>query len=171
MVDIAITKTAGMGFVGSGELVGIVMGVPANNTSMVRLEIYDIKAIDHDGKDVVIAGSVYRGEASSPTQEEHQQPAKFELMANYPNPFNPNTTVMFSLTEEAYVTLRVYDVLGREVVTLLDGERTGGVHAMQWDGKNSSGNQVESGVYYCRMSVRASSGQQFNQAQRMVFMK
>ena len=171
MVDIAITKTAGMGFVGSGELVGIVMGVPANNTSMVRLEIYDIKAIDHDGKDVVIAGSVYRGEASSPTQEEHQQPAKFELMANYPNPFNPKTTVMFSLTEEAYVTLRVYDVLGREVVTLLDGERTGGVHAMQWDGKNSSGNQVESGVYYCRMSVRASSGQQFNQAQRMVFMK
>jgi len=80
-------------------------------------------------------------------------PAHFALGRNYPNPFNPSTTIGYLLPVEARVTLRVYDVLGREVATLVDAVKPGGTHTATW---NPSG--CASGVYFARMAAFDAGG-------------
>jgi sugar lactone lactonase YvrE len=78
----------------------------------------------------------------------------FELNQNYPNPFNPTTKITYTIPSVETgigVSMRVYDLLGREVVTLVDGKETPGKHAVEWDGTNSAGHKVESGVYLCQL--------------------
>ncbi len=74
-------------------------------------------------------------------------PLKFEL-GNYPNPFNPTTVIKYEIPKDTHVTLRVYDVLGRMVVTLVDGEETMGVHEVTFDGS-----RFASGVYFYRLTT------------------
>jgi hypothetical protein len=75
-------------------------------------------------------------------------PASFDLSQNYPNPFNPTTTIRYQLPSASRVTLAVFDVLGREVAVLVDGERGAGAHIAEW---NAEGNA--SGVYFYRISA------------------
>ena len=80
------------------------------------------------------------------------EPYAFRLMANYPNPFNPETWIPFELAEDAHVTLRIYDLAGGLVRSLDVGRRPAGEHvdrtrAAHWDGRNAAGEQVSSGVY------------------------
>ncbi len=70
-------------------------------------------------------------------------PIEFTLYQNYPNPFNPSTTVSFSIPSPEYVTLMVFDILGREVTTLVSGDLNAGVHTVTWDAKG-----LPSGVFY-----------------------
>jgi hypothetical protein len=74
-------------------------------------------------------------------------PARFALEQNYPNPFNPATAIGYQLIANSFVTLKVYDVLGREVATLVNGVGEPGVHSVRWDGRNSRGEAVSSGIY------------------------
>jgi hypothetical protein len=73
-------------------------------------------------------------------------PKNFSLSQNYPNPFNPGTTIEFALPKSTRATLRVFDLLGREVATLVDENLAVGVHRMEW---NAGG--VSSGVYLYRL--------------------
>jgi uncharacterized membrane protein len=79
-------------------------------------------------------------------------PATFELYQNYPNPFNPTTTIHFTVTERQHVSLRVYDVLGREVVRLVEGQVLPGTYQVRWNAVNAA-----SGVYFYRMDAVAVS--------------
>ncbi|TAK56302.1 MAG: T9SS type A sorting domain-containing protein [Bacteroidetes bacterium] len=88
-------------------------------------------------------------------------PEKFELMQNYPNPFNPVTTIRYSLPVPTYVTLKVYDILGREVATLVDGMQDAGFKMQEWDAK-----EFPSGVYLSRLSTEI-----FTDEKRMVIIK
>jgi uncharacterized protein (DUF362 family) len=88
-------------------------------------------------------------------------PSGFKLSANFPNPFNPSTMIVFSLSHAASVSLRVYDIAGREVETLIQGEVPAGEHRLQWSAQG-----LASGVYLCRME----SGR-FSETIRMVYMK
>jgi hypothetical protein len=74
-------------------------------------------------------------------------PVTFELKQNYPNPFNPSTTIRYTLPGAQFVTLIVYDILGREVATLVDERQTPGKKSVVWDGRNQFGKAVSSGVY------------------------
>jgi hypothetical protein len=74
-------------------------------------------------------------------------PMAYDLMQNYPSPFNPSTTIGFSVPESAHVTLSIYDMTGRLVTTLVDGTVDMGVHMVEWSGENSSGSMVSAGVY------------------------
>lgn len=71
----------------------------------------------------------------------------FALLPNYPNPFNPETTIRYELPGRTAVTITVYDVLGREVRKLVDGSQSAGENVVVWDGLNSQGQAVSSGVY------------------------
>lgn len=76
---------------------------------------------------------------------------KTMLRGSYPNPFNPATTIEFSLARDAKVTLVIFDVSGRRVRTLISGVVTeAGIHKVDWDGKNENGKQLASGVYFAR---------------------
>jgi flagellar hook capping protein FlgD len=75
------------------------------------------------------------------------------LLRNYPNPFNPSTKVEFTLGSDAAATLRVYDVRGRLVRTLLDSYVAAGRHTVSWDGRDDRGNASASGVYFMRLQA------------------
>lgn len=85
------------------------------------------------------------------------QPALARLLRNYPNPFNPRTTVEFTLNRDAAANLRVYDTQGRLVRTLIDSYVAAGPHTVSWDGRDTAGKAVASGVYFMRLRA----GQQF----------
>ncbi len=74
-------------------------------------------------------------------------PAEFSLQGNYPNPFNPVTTIRFGLPEAANVKLVIYSVTGAKVATLVDGYLSEGYHEAQWNGVNQAGARVASGIY------------------------
>ncbi|MDP2983673.1 MAG: FlgD immunoglobulin-like domain containing protein [Candidatus Latescibacter sp.] len=80
-----------------------------------------------------------------------EAPQVFTLKQNLPNPFNPATTIGFALRKSSQVSLKVYDLLGREVVTLANGEKSAGEHRVIWNGSDNSGKQVSSGVYLYRL--------------------
>ncbi|MGA9115311.1 MAG: FlgD immunoglobulin-like domain containing protein [Bacteroidota bacterium] len=97
-------------------------------------------------------------------------PEDFFLSANYPNPFNPSTTIAYGLPEPASVRLVVYDMVGREVATLEEGSRPAGYHRTRWDGRNGNGESVGSGVYICRVEAAGSSGRTFSALRKMVLL-
>jgi hypothetical protein len=88
------------------------------------------------------------------------------LLDNYPNPFNPVTKIEYQLPEAARVSLKVYDMLGREVVTLVDEEKDAGYHATPFDGSRFS-----SGVYFTRFVVTPQEGKPFVQVKKMLLTK
>ncbi len=77
-----------------------------------------------------------------------QIPTQIELMANYPNPFNPQTHIQFGLPTAQQVSLKVYDILGKQVVQLLDANMTAGIHTVTWNGTDHTGRSVSSGIYF-----------------------
>ena len=100
-------------------------------------------------------------------------PNTFELAQNIPNPFNPVTNIRVSLVEEANVTLKVYNLLGEEMNTLvLNRSLDKGNHRFIWAGKDDNGNQLPSGVYLYRMEVNSLQGQRLYQStKKMILMK
>jgi hypothetical protein len=88
-------------------------------------------------------------------------PAKFVLLQNYPNPFNPSTTIRFSLLQREHVTLKVFDVNGREVATLVNGEMAAGNHTVTFAPRNLAG-----GLYFYKLTAG-----KFSQTRKAVFVK
>jgi hypothetical protein len=86
-------------------------------------------------------------------------PTEFALGMNFPNPFNPITTIPIAIPHTAEVALKVYDMLGREVRTVFAGTLEAGHHFITWDGKNNSGSAVASGMYIARF--RTNTGKTF----------
>jgi len=78
-------------------------------------------------------------------------PSAVALEGNYPNPFNPSTTIRYGIPTDGLVSLKIYNTLGQEVVTLVDGFQNAGYHSATWNGRNASGNTVSSGIYLYRL--------------------
>ncbi|MHB9029618.1 MAG: cohesin domain-containing protein, partial [Candidatus Latescibacterota bacterium] len=93
-------------------------------------------------------------------------PASFALGQNYPNPFNPSTVIDFTLPEPGHVTLNVYDMLGRNIRTLVSGAYATGQHSVVWDGRDSRGNDVSAGIY-----VYTIKSGKFSATRKMMFLK
>ena len=81
------------------------------------------------------------------------EPRAFRIGAPYPNPFNPSTTIEYELPGACRVTCAVYDILGRAVATIEYGHKSAGKHSAVWDGRDSDGNALASGVYFYRLSA------------------
>ena len=80
-------------------------------------------------------------------------PAVYDLAQNYPNPFNPSTSIEFSLQERSEVTVSVFDLLGRRLITLLNGMKPAGIHRIEWDGTDASGKAAATGIYFYRLQA------------------
>ncbi len=93
-------------------------------------------------------------------------PNDYSLSQNYPNPFNPSTTIRFGLPMSENVQLKIYDILGREIRSLVNERFDAGAYTIQWDGKNSNGRNVATGMYIYQ--IRAG---QFVQTKKMLLMK
>ncbi len=117
---------------------------------------------------------IYAGDASYVNQEieKLELPDKFTLYANYPNPFNPGTTIKYDLKLSSTVTLSVYNALGQRVRTLVNGKvQTTGSYSTYWDGKDAIGRQVSSGIYICRIDAKDINGKTFTKSRKMVLLK
>jgi parallel beta-helix repeat protein len=80
-------------------------------------------------------------------------PKQFALRQNFPNPFNPETKIRFDLPEQAEVTVRIFNLLGEEVVTLKQEKMPAGTHTLSWDGRNKAGQVAPNGVYFLRVEA------------------
>ena len=80
-------------------------------------------------------------------------PTDYALSQNYPNPFNPTTTIQYDLPQAGWVVLKIYDVLGRNIRTLVEGGNPIGRYSISWDGKDAIGQLLPSGVYIYRMTA------------------
>ncbi len=78
---------------------------------------------------------------------------KINLYQNYPNPFNPQTTIKFSLPEEAKVNIKIYNILGKEITELLNETRRSGEYEITWNGRDSNGSEMPSGVYFITVTT------------------
>ena len=77
------------------------------------------------------------------------------LRQNYPNPFNPRTVIQYEIPTQGRVTITIYDILGREVVRLVDAVQGPGYKAITWGGKNESGLPVGAGLYFYQLKTAA----------------
>lgn len=95
---------------------------------------------------VIVDGGVSYGQVG--VDEKHSLPLDFTLKQNYPNPFNMETEIGFSVPSRSFVTLEIYDLLGRKVNTLISGNLEAGYYSATWDGADRQGNPVSSGLYF-----------------------
>nr|MBN2277600.1 T9SS type A sorting domain-containing protein [candidate division Zixibacteria bacterium] len=93
-------------------------------------------------------------------------PNQFILAPNYPNPFNPVTTIEYALPTRSEIELVIYNILGQKIKTLVDGEESAGYHLVQWDGTGFNGRNVASGIYFYRL--RAGD---YNESRKMILLK
>ena len=87
------------------------------------------------------------------TQAGSEKPTTFAITGNYPNPFNPSTTIEFSLSKAGFADLVVYNVLGQKVKELVSEYKTPGIHTVVWNGRDEHGLAVSAGVYVTRLQM------------------
>jgi M6 family metalloprotease-like protein len=129
-------------------------GVIADTTSLLNVPagsmlIRDAQTEEINRLEDVTAASV----ATAITAEHVVQPGAFELLPNYPNPFNPTTTIAFHLAQPQVVEIVLFDVLGQRVRRLFHGSAPTGRSDVTWDGRDDAGRSVASGVYVCLVST------------------
>ncbi len=121
----------------------------------------DVNDIDGDGYEDIIGLNtvdstiVVYGRTSPTSVSEPELATKihFQLFPNYPNPFNPSTTISYSVAEAGAVELTVYNQLGRAVRTLFSGQKPAGEYTLKWDGRDNVGRSVSSGQYFYRLKL------------------
>jgi hypothetical protein len=95
-----------------------------------------------------------------------ETPKSYNLAQNFPNPFNPSTTIKFDMKAKGFVALKVYNVAGQLVRTLVNGTKDAGSYTITWDGKNNRGSGVASGIYFYKMETK-----DFSQTKKMVMLR
>jgi hypothetical protein len=133
-VDAALLKA-------SGEIARLEIKKSGEEPVVVRFKAIDLRNLDNNKKEIIVA-------------DEHEAPfvpTATALMQNFPNPFNPSTTLTFDVAQAGNVSIQVYDVSGRLLATLLNSYKEIGRHRVEWNGKNANGSLVPSGIYFYRM--------------------
>lgn len=149
------------GQIAKGDTVDVRLTVDATNLAMgtynATLSVDD----PHHGQITIPIELTVDAATGVNTDADRANPLKFSLEQNYPNPFNPATDIRYSLSDVRKVSLKVYDVLGREVATLVDEVKQPGEHQARWDASGFA-----SGMYFYRLQT---SG--FSSVRRMVLLR
>ncbi len=124
---------------------------------------YDVVAFNPGGASAVLTQAfTFTGGATAAGNI----PFKNALLAAYPNPFNPETTIRYELASRRHVSLRVYDVSGAVVRTLVNGDKVAGSYSLTWNGRDDHGSPVSSGVYFYRITAGS-----FSDVRKMTLLK
>ena len=97
-------------------------------------------------------------------------PGTFELGQNYPNPFNPTTKINFSLPEYSNIIIKIFDISGREIKTLLSENMSAGTYTVDWNSTDNSGGKASSGVYFYRVYASGENGK-YVETKKMILLK
>jgi hypothetical protein len=120
---------------------------------------------DQEGDNSGISGNSGTGEEQPLNPQTELIPDEFSLSQNYPNPFNPTTTIKYQMPENGTVSLKVFDMTGREVMNLVSGFKNAGFYQAQFNGNN-----LASGVYFYKLDIRGET-QEFSKIMRMMLIK
>jgi hypothetical protein len=127
----------------SGEIARLVIKATGTEAAVVRIKGIDLRNVDNEKTE-----SAGEGEYETPFV-----PTATALMQNFPNPFNPSTTLAFDVAQAGHVTIQIYSVSGRLIRTLVNERRDAGRHSVEWNGKDTNGSNVPSGIYFYRMKA------------------
>ncbi|MBN2414378.1 T9SS type A sorting domain-containing protein, partial [bacterium] len=127
--------------------------LPSDNLSLVKIHCGAVWVATAADGVVRLPGMIEGGFTDVADDGGAGLPSSMHLYANYPNPFNPVTTIEFDLKQQADITVAVYDVRGRLIQTLLSGVRAAGSHRVVWDGRDLNGTAVSSGVYIYQLKT------------------
>lgn len=98
---------------------------------------------------------------TSVRQASSQTPKIYDLQQNYPNPFNPSTTISFALPSKSFVTMKIFDIMGRQVATIISEEMSAGNYSRQWNAAN-----ISTGVYFYRLHAGS-----FTETKKLILLK
>lgn len=141
------------------EEVGVDTTYTLENILESNLYFWFIEAVDTDG--LVTRSEIGVFNIVSVNNENKNVPTEYSLMQNYPNPFNPSTTISYSIPNSDYVSLKIYDIIGNEITTLVNEQKESGNYQIQFNASNLS-----SGLYFYK--IQAGS---FNQVRKMLLIK
>ena len=153
---LSLSQEAGALLTGESDTITVLFDTHGLDSGQVYAGILYVQSNDPDEPEVTIP--VTLNTLPVGVKEDEQLPSVYELKQNYPNPFNPSTRIEYSLPRESYVSLKIYDMLGREVVTLVREDQAAGLRSVIWDGKTATGSRASSGVYFCRMEAKEKGG-------------
>jgi ligand-binding sensor domain-containing protein len=117
-----------------------------------------VHALSLDPNGYIFAGTyggVFRSMTSTTSVERIEEglPGSFSLLQNYPNPFNPSTTISYYLDRNTKVVLKVHNLIGQEIITLVDEYQRAGLNSIFWNGKNNLGQNITSGIYIYKLQA------------------
>ena len=101
-----------------------------------------------------------------PVEHAREIPEQFLLSQNYPNPFNPETTIQYQLAEPSIVSIKIFNALGQEIVSLVDDKKPAGYYTVSWNGCDRQNRPVASGIYLYQIQTI-----QFTQNRKMLLMR
>lgn len=157
-------------YVGTGQSKNISFNYPSGTMAQIKVTLEDLNLDYADGfKNVNIYNDC--GDPQEPGEicefsKVKSLPEQFELSQNYPNPFNPSTQINFELPDNGEVSIKVYNIMGQEVATLLNKQMRAGYHNATFEASN-----LASGLYIARLKVLSSSGTQFVKEIKMQLIK
>ena len=137
-----------------------------NNLDGLTIYYWRVSAKNQYGTSLWPGSFGFRTQEIVAVKDGNEIPSDYELYQNYPNPFNPTTKIKFSIPKMGNVEIKVYDILGRELVELVNEDFSAGSYSVTWDGKNDYGSQVPSGVYI--YTIRSG---QFISSKKMILLK
>ncbi|PKN79219.1 MAG: hypothetical protein CVU48_06040, partial [Candidatus Cloacimonetes bacterium HGW-Cloacimonetes-1] len=150
-LDVSISNSFGTFVTGYNNLTVNGMNQSVTGLTAGTQYYYRVRAVNASGE----SGNSNIVEVTMPVSNDdpNNVPVVTELTGNYPNPFNPTTSINFSLNHPQKVIIEVYDIAGRKVINLVNETRNKGAYTVVWNGNNNSGNQVASGVYIISMKA------------------
>jgi len=132
---------------------------------------FDAQSLDRDNSNITIGYTIYGANQEIISRgmqniEIIAIPEEYALHNNYPNPFNPVTTMLYDLPETGHTRLIIYDLMGRQVQTLVDQPMAAGYYRIQWDGRNTMGQMVSGGIYFYQIQTNG-----FIRTRKMLLLK
>jgi hypothetical protein len=168
LIDLAVDVTTNPDWVKiTGADVASVLAAGSNGDAVIGFDVHSSARSREEGDIIITISS-----GGSPITQKTipltvAPPTTYKLSQNYPNPFNPTTTIEYQLPVDGHVTLKVYDLLGREVATLLNEEQQADYYGVEFDG-----GRFASGVYFYRLDARpVTGGHGFRRVMRMMVLR